>query len=98
MASGAAALEQLCQCYWYPVYAYVRRKGYGPEEAQDLTQGFFARLLDGNRIALADPARGRFRTFLLSAMQNFLINEWTRAARLKRGGGIEFVPLDGNHA
>ena len=92
-ASGAAALEQLCQAYWYPLYAYVRRKGYGPEDAQDLTQGFLARLLAGNRIALADPARGRFRTFLLSALQNFLINEWAKTSRDKRGGGIEFVPL-----
>jgi RNA polymerase sigma-70 factor (ECF subfamily) len=86
-------LEQLCQAYWYPLYAYVRRKGYGPEDAQDLTQGFFARLLKDNRIALADPARGRFRTFLLSALQNFLINEWTKMSRERRGGGFQFVPL-----
>jgi RNA polymerase sigma factor (sigma-70 family) len=92
-ASGAAALEQLCHAYWYPLYAYVRRKGYGPEDAQDLTQGFLARLLAGNRIARADPARGRFRTFLLSALQNFLINEWAKLAREKRGGNVEFVAL-----
>jgi RNA polymerase sigma-70 factor (ECF subfamily) len=92
-AGSAAALEQLCRAYWYPLYAYVRRKGYGPEDAQDLTQGFLARLLTGNRLALADRTRGRFRSFLLSALQNFLINEWETASREKRGGGVEFVPL-----
>jgi RNA polymerase sigma-70 factor (ECF subfamily) len=92
-ARGAAALEQLCRAYWYPLYAYVRRKGHRPEDAQDLTQGFLARLLSGNRLALADRHRGRFRTFLLSALQNFLINEWEMASRQKRGGGVEFVPL-----
>jgi RNA polymerase sigma factor (sigma-70 family) len=91
--TGAAALEQLCGAYWYPLYAYVRRKGYTPEDAQDLTQGFLARLLAGNRLCLADRTRGRFRTFLLSALQNFLINEWQKASSEKRGGGVEFVPL-----
>jgi RNA polymerase sigma-70 factor (ECF subfamily) len=86
-------LDRLCRAYWYPLYAYARRKGHSPEDAQDLTQGFLARLLASHRIALADPARGRFRTFLLSAMQNFLINEWAKASTEKRGGGMEFLPL-----
>src|SRR5438445_2210584 len=79
------ALEWLCRTYWYPLYAYVRRRGVGKDDAEDLTQQFFLRLLQGNRLALADPARGRFRTFLLSSLQNFLANEWTKAAREKRG-------------
>jgi RNA polymerase sigma factor (sigma-70 family) len=87
------ALERLCRTYWYPLYAYVRRRGVGIDNAEDLTQEFFLRLLQGKRLALADPARGRFRTFLLSALQNFLANEWTKASREKRGGKIEFVPL-----
>jgi len=90
---AAHSLEQLCRAYWHPLYAYVRRKGHNPEDAQDLTQQFFARLLQDNRLSLADQSRGRFRTFLLSALQNFLINEWTKAGRQKRGAGIEFVPL-----
>jgi RNA polymerase sigma-70 factor (ECF subfamily) len=87
------ALETLCRMYWYPLYAYVRRKGYQVEDAKDLTQQFFARLLQGGRIALADSARGRFRTFLLTALNHFLINEWTKSGREKRGGAVEFVPL-----
>jgi RNA polymerase sigma-70 factor (ECF subfamily) len=85
------ALEQLCRTYWYPLYAYVRRKGHGPDDAQDFTQQFFLRLLQGKRLALADPSRGRFRTFLLSSLQNFrtrttrrtftLANPPTRARR-----------------
>jgi len=79
------ALENLCRTYWYPLYAYVRRKGYQVEDAKDLTKQFFARLLQGGRIALADPACGRFRTFLLTALNHFLINEWTRAAARNEG-------------
>jgi RNA polymerase sigma factor (sigma-70 family) len=87
------ALENLCRAYWYPLYAYVRRKGHAEEDAKDLTQQFFARLLQGDRLALADPARGRFRTFLLSALNHFLINEWIKTGRDKRGGAVEFVSL-----
>src|SRR5262245_61278774 len=87
------ALEHLCSAYWYPLYAYVRRKGHSDADAKDLTQQFFARLLAGGRLALADPARGRFRTFLLTALNHFLINEWIKTGRDKRGGAIEFVPL-----
>jgi RNA polymerase sigma-70 factor (ECF subfamily) len=87
------ALEKLCGSYWYPLYAYVRRKGHCDQDAKDLTQQFFARLLQGGRIALADPARGRFRTFLLTTLNHFLVNEWIKSNREKRGGSIEFVPL-----
>src|SRR4051794_17974955 len=93
-APGAKqALETLCSAYWLPLYSYVRRKGYPSEDAKDLTQQFFLRLLQGNRLALAEPARGRFRTFLLTALNHFLINEWMKIGREKRGGAIDFVPL-----
>ena len=94
--SAEAALERLCGTYWYPVYAHLRRKGQSPEDAQDLTQLLFARLLQADRLALADPARGRFRTFLLTALNHLLINEWTKTRREKRGGAIQFVPLQTN--
>ena len=98
-APGAKeALENLCRAYWYPLYAYVRRKGYSEEDAKDLTQQFFARLLQGDRLALADPTRGRFRTFLLTALNHFLINEWVKTGRDKRGGAFEFVPLHTDEA
>jgi RNA polymerase sigma-70 factor (ECF subfamily) len=89
-----AALAHLCQSYWYPLYAYVRRRGYGPEDAQDLTQEFFARLLRKNWLGQADQQRGRFRTFLLSALSHFLANEWDRARARKRGGAFQLVPLE----
>jgi RNA polymerase sigma-70 factor (ECF subfamily) len=73
---AAAALEQLCRTCWYPLCAYVRRRGYSTENAQDLTREFFARLLEKRSFSLADPARGRFRTFLLHALDHFLANEW----------------------
>ena len=92
------ALEKLCGAYWYPIYAYVRRKGHSPEDAEDLTQEFFFRLLDRNSLAKADRERGRFRTFLLSALKNFLVNEWKRAGRLKRGGNLEFLSIDADAA
>jgi RNA polymerase sigma-70 factor (ECF subfamily) len=88
-----AALEQLCRVYWYPLYAYVRRRGKSPEDAQDLTQEFFARLLEHNWVARADRQRGRFRSFLLSAMSHFLSDEWDKARAQKRGGGATPVPL-----
>src|SRR5512142_966517 len=78
------ALEQLCRVYWFPLYAYVRRRGYSPEDAQDLTQEFFAKLLTRHWLARADPARGRFRTFLLTALEYFLANEWDKARARKR--------------
>ena len=88
------ALETLCRTYWYPLYAYVRRRGHSPEDAQDLTQEFFARLLAGNWVGDADPAKGRFRIFLLTALSRFLANEWDRAQAQKRGGGAAPLPLD----
>ena len=88
-----AALARLCQAYWYPLYAYVRRRGYGPHDAQDLTQEFFARLLAQNWLAQADRERGRFRTFLLAALSHFLANEWDKARAQKRGGAVQLVPL-----
>src|ERR1051325_7637097 len=87
------ALTKLCQSYWYPLYVYVRRRGHSPEDAQDLTQEFFARLLERNWIANADKAKGRFRSFLLGAMNNFLADEWDKARAQKRGGGIAPLPL-----
>ncbi len=88
------ALERLCRAYWYPLYAFVRRKGHDAVEAQDLTQAFFARLLEKNYLAQADRARGRFRTFLLSALNHFLADEWDKANRQKRGGGKVVVSFD----
>src|SRR5258706_5949879 len=92
--SGAQqALEHLCQTYWFPLYAYVRRRGHSPEDAQDLTQEFFARLLKGKRIGTADQQKGRFRSFLLTGMNNFLADEWDKSRAQKRGGGMRTVPL-----
>src|SRR5437879_871174 len=87
------ALEQLCQTYWYPLYAYVRRRGYSPQDAEDLTQAFFARLLSSDFFASADRDRGRFRSFLLTALNHFLADEWDRVRAQKRGGGQRLVPL-----
>jgi RNA polymerase sigma-70 factor (ECF subfamily) len=92
------ALEQLCRAYWYPLYAFVRFSGHGPEEARDLTQEFFARLLEKKWLRDADPNRGRFRTFLLTALKRFLTNEWHRSQMLKRGGGRKIIELDGLEA
>jgi len=89
-----AALEQLCRHYWPPLYAYVRRVGYSPEDAQDLTQEFFARLLARNTFSQADPQRGRFRSFLLASFKNFLTHEWEKARAQKRGGCVQLIPLE----
>ena len=83
------ALARLCQTYWYPLYAYVRRRGHSPHDAQDLTQEFFARLLERHTLAIADPNRGRFRSFLLSTMNHFLAHEWEKVRAQKRGGGCQ---------
>lgn len=91
---AAAALEKLCRTYWYPLYVFVRRRGHSPEDAQDLTQQFFALFLRKEYFRLADRAKGRFRTFLLNALEHFLINEWKRSQRAKRGGGITPLSLD----
>ena len=89
-----AALAELCRTYWYPLYAFVRRKGHSPHDAQDLTQAFFARLLEKNYVAQADRERGRFRTYLLAALTHFLTDEWDKARRLKRGGDREIISFD----
>jgi RNA polymerase sigma factor (sigma-70 family) len=88
-----AALETLCQTYWPPLYAYVRRRGYSPADAQDLTQEFFARLLGRNAVATVAPERGRFRSFLLASLNHFLADEWDKARAQKRGGG-RVISLD----
>ncbi len=88
------ALAELCGQYWYPLYAYARRRGYDAEDARDLTQAFFAKLLEKRDLRAADPSRGRFRTFLLSSMKNFMAGEWRREHAQKRGGAVELLPLD----
>lgn len=88
------ALAALCRDYWYPLYAYVRRRVNDAHEAQDLVQEFFARLLEKNVIAVADPERGRFRSFLLASLRNFLSHEWAKAGAAKRGGRLDSLPLD----
>lgn len=92
--ASAAALEWLCQAYWYPLYSYVRRCGQAPADAQDLTQDFFRLLLEKRWLADADRDKGRLRTFLLTALKHFLAKEWRRAQALRRGGGVACVPLD----
>jgi DNA-directed RNA polymerase specialized sigma24 family protein len=90
----SAALEKLCRTYWYPLYVFIRRKGYSEEDAQDLTQQFFASLLRRNDFEAVDPRKGRFRTFLLAALTHFLSNERDRAQAAKRGGGQKILSLD----
>lgn len=89
-----AALSELCTAYWRPIYAYVRRRGHEREDARDLTQAFFALLLERNSVGAADPDLGRFRGWLLGALKHFLSNEWDRAHALKRGGGLAPISLD----
>ena len=89
------ALEELCQAYWQPIYAFVRREGHSPEDAQDLTQEFFARLLQKNYLQAVDRSKGRFRSFLLASVKHFLANEWDKARAQKRGGQKVVVPIDG---
>jgi RNA polymerase sigma-70 factor (ECF subfamily) len=95
---AAEALAALCGRYWYPVYAYVRRGGRDPHHAQDLTQEFFARLIEKNFVAGAAQGKGRFRSFLLVALKRFLVNEWERTQAQKRGGGLQFLSLDAEEA
>jgi RNA polymerase sigma-70 factor (ECF subfamily) len=88
------ALARLCETYWYPLYAYVRRRGFPAADAQDLTQAFFARLLEKRSLRVADPRRGRFRSFLLASLEHFLANERDRGRAQKRGGGTAPLALD----
>ena len=88
------ALEMLCAQYWYPLYAFLRRQGYDAEKAQDLTQGFFARLLEKHYLDDVRPERGRFRTFLLTSLKHFVLNEHDREQAVKRGRGVRVLPLE----
>lgn len=92
--SAQAALETLCRHYWYPLYSFIRRQGRAHHEAEDCTQEFLARLLSHSGFAQARPERGRFRTFLLTALRHFLTNEWHRTQAAKRGGGQSVLSLD----
>src|SRR5206468_4435242 len=91
---AAGALERLCRTYWYPLYAYVRRQGNSPHDAQDLTQEFFARLLTKNYLATVGREKGKFRSFLLAALNHFMADERDRAMAAKRGGGKVLISLD----
>jgi DNA-directed RNA polymerase specialized sigma24 family protein len=98
-----AALAKLCQTYWHPVYSFIRRRGYEPDQAQDLAQGFFMVLLEKNYVGDADRQRGRFRSFLLTSVKHFLANERDRAHALKRGGrqtpvSIDLMEAEGRYA
>ena len=88
------ALEELCGTYWFPLYAYVRRQGYSREDAEDLTQSFFARFLQKNYLEKLSAEHGKFRAFLIASLKHFLANEWDRSQRQKRGGGIANLSLD----
>ncbi len=88
------ALEELCRAYWFPLYAYVRRRGHNREDAEDLTQAFFARFLAKNYLEGLSAERGRFRAFLLASLKHFLINDWKKSQRQKRGGGQAPLSLD----
>jgi RNA polymerase sigma factor (sigma-70 family) len=92
------ALERLCRVYWHPLYAFVRRRGHDAHEAQDLTQSFFARLLEKHYLRAVDPGKGKFRSFLLAALEHFLANEWRNAHTQKRGGRVSFISLDDDSA
>jgi RNA polymerase sigma-70 factor (ECF subfamily) len=99
---GQAALASLCAAYWYPLYAYIRSQGFSADQAEDLTQGFFAHLFEKDTLRAADRARGRFRSFLLTACKHFLVNEREKAHALKRGGGqaplsLDFGPAEGRY-
>jgi len=90
----AAALDELCAAYWYPLYAFARRSGRDEADAQDLVQGFFATLIEKDYLADADPTRGRFRTFMLTSFRHFASKERAKAGALKRGGGVQTLSLD----
>ena len=92
--AGQAALAALCQTYWYPLYAFARRRGHSSPDAQDLTQGFFMHVLENRALSEVDQLKGKFRSFLLACFQNYLSVEMQRTHRLKRGGQCQFVSLD----
>jgi DNA-directed RNA polymerase specialized sigma24 family protein len=92
--SAAAALGELCQTYWMPLYTFIRTRGYSVHDAQDLTQSFFAHLIEHEIYARADRAKGKFRSFLLASLKNFLADSYSHAHAVKRGGAHDFLPLD----
>ena len=95
---GQSALAELCRLYWYPLYIFARRRGHSPDDAQDLTQGFFLHVVEHRALTGVDRLKGKFRSFLLASFQNHLSDEGDRARRLKRGGDKEFVQLDAEEA
>jgi RNA polymerase sigma factor (sigma-70 family) len=97
-SQARAALTQLCQGYWYPLYSFIRRRGYSPHDAQDLTQAFFVQLLEKHGLERVDPEQGRFRTFLLASLKNFLANDWDKKQARKRGGGQTILSLERDRA
>ena len=94
LPGSQSALADLCRLYWYPLYAFVRRRGYSAQDSEDLTQGFFLSLLERKSLRKADPEKGKFRSFLLASLKNYLIDAFDRTNSVKRGGHIEFVGLD----
>ena len=97
-AVAREALARLCSTYWYPLYAFIRRQGSSPHEAEDLTQEFFFRFLERHALGSVQPAAGKFRSFLLACLKNFLANQRERAHAQRRGGGQSLLPLDGKDA
>src|SRR4051794_37657418 len=97
-SAAQAALASLCELYWYPLYAYVRRRGRCPDDARDVTQAFFTSLLDRRDFDQLTPERGRFRAFLLASLKHFLANDFAHRRTLKRGGGVTPISLDLDHA
>lgn len=93
-STAEEALARLCSIYWYPVFAFIRRRGHDTDDAQELTQSFFTRLVEKNDVGMADRARGRFRTFLLTSCEHFLANQRDRDRRIKRGGGVIHIPIE----
>lgn len=97
-AEASIALERLCRIYWYPIYAFIRRRGSNQPDAEDLTQGFFAQLLEKETIKKVNRQKGKFRSFMLAALTNFVNNEWDKRQTLKRGGKVQIISLDETRA
>src|SRR4051812_12233723 len=97
-SQATEALERLCRTYWFPLYAFLRRKGHSAHDAEDLTQAFFARILVKNYLKAVDRKKGKFRSFLLAALDHFVANEWRRANTQKRGGKLSFFSFDDDSA
>src|ERR1700738_5463690 len=94
LPGSQAALTELCRLYWYPLYAFARRRGHSPPDAQDLTQGFFLHVLENRALSQVDRLKGKFRSFLQACFQNYLSVQALRAHRLKRGGNCQFISFD----